>query len=101
MKIKAIELIEFGIAKTDSDEQELSEGSIAGYFLRGEQIEFIRRTATIPAKKNLEFGIYYIVHGFDPNVQNELVQFSCRLIHPKMVHPETLEATTELTDFKS
>jgi Domain of unknown function (DUF3859) len=101
MKIKSVQLIDFGICEMLEADRELSEGSLSGYFLRSDGIIFKERTDIIPAEKNLEFGISYFVEGFDNQDTEDWAWFTCKLIHPKMTNPQTSESTQETTDFKS
>ena len=101
MKIKSVILINYGIIESDSDEPNLSEGSLTGYFLRCDQIYFIEETNIIPAEKGIEFGISYWIEGFSKERSQDLCQFTGKIIHPEMVNPVTLETSKEIIDFKS
>lgn len=96
MKIK---IVEYGICQaignTTKDEEV---DSPTGYFLHSDDMEFLERTDTIIARVGLSFGISY---QFEiDSEEEEVVNFECRIRHPKMVNPENNKAYFEIIETK-
>ncbi len=96
MKIK---IVDYGICKAiGKTKKEYVPGSLTGYFLHSDDMEFQERTHIINPEKGLSFGISY---RFETGSEiAERVDFVCRIKHPKLVNPETNEAFIETTEEK-
>lgn len=100
MKIQEIELLNFGSLKTDAEEKEINKNSPTGYFLYPTKVEFGIKTDKFQGYIGLKFGIEYFVKGYD-NDENDIVFFSCKILHPQMTNPETKEKFTETQETKN
>lgn len=98
MKIKSIEIINFGQLTTDPEEKEISKASPSGYFLRPKQINFVNQTTKLKAAKGLKFGIEYFIKGFSSNKEDAI--FYCKISHPAMRNPETKVEIREIIETK-
>jgi len=98
MKIKEIQLLNFGELETDEEFHEATNNSPSGYFLRPERISFIKLTDKLKAVKGLKFGIEYLVNGFSDEMDD--VEFICKITHPTLINPETGTISNQTIDKK-
>ncbi len=94
-----IKIVDYGICKAIGEtKKDIEPGSATGYFLHSDDMEFQERTDLIHPKLGLSFGISY---QFEPDSQEgDLVDFVCRIRHPKLVNPMTKEQVTEISEEK-
>ena len=99
MKIKSAELIEYGIFKNDqqSVEQEIDKNSPAGYFLWTDQLVLEIQTTKVLIQEGMRVGIKYILHG---RRAGKMVSYTCKILHPEMISPQTNEPYTEIIDHR-
>lgn len=96
MKIK---LVDYGICKAIGETtKDIVPNSVTGYFLHSDDMEFLERTTVIQPKTGLSFGISY---EFEHDAEEaELIDFECRIKHPKLVNPDTQEEFIETIEEK-
>lgn len=100
MKIKHIELLKFGVLKTDEEEKEDNKGSLSGYFLYPTTIEFIENTDKLKGVVGLKFGIEYFIKGYTDNKFVD-VTFTCKISHPLLTNPNTGDSSTVTVEKKN
>jgi hypothetical protein len=100
MKIKEIELLNFGSLTTDTEEKEVNKNSPTGYFLYPTKLEFIDKTDKLQGFKGLKFGIEYFIKGHTASKYDD-VTFCCKILHPQLTNPETKEQFSETTETKN
>jgi hypothetical protein len=100
MKIKEIDLLNFGSLTTDTEEKRASKQSPTGYFLYPTRLRFIDKTDKLQGFKGLKFGIEYFIKGHTTSKYDD-VAFSCRILHPQLTNPETKEQFSETTEAKN
>jgi hypothetical protein len=100
MKIKEIELLNFGSLTTDTEEKEINKNSPTGYFLYPTKIEFETKTDRLQGYQGLKFGIEYFIKGQDANEDDD-VTFCCKILHPQLTNSATNEQFTETTEIKN
>ena len=94
-----IEIVDYGICQAiGNTTKDIVPDSSTGYFLHSDDMEFIERTDVIYPKAGLSFGISY---RFETDTEvADLVEFECRIKHPKMINPTNNEAFTEIVEAK-
>lgn len=97
--IMNIKIVDYGICKAIGEtKKDNVPGSTTGYFLLSDDMEFVEKTDLIHPTVGLSFGISY---QFEIDSEEaELVDFVCRIRHPKLVNPATKEQFTETTEEK-
>lgn len=100
MKIKEIELLNFGSLTTGLEKRETNKNSPTGYFLYPEKLEFNEKADKLKGYRGLKFGIEYFIKGYDTG-KKEKVEFYCKILHPQLANPETKEQFTETKEAKS
>jgi hypothetical protein len=98
-KIKKINLLNFGVLRTDNEERENNKNSITNYFLRSSHVKFFNKTDKFKGELGLRFGIEYFIEGYSKS-KNESVNFSCKILHPKLFNPNTKRQQNATMDFK-
>lgn len=88
MKIKKINLINFGSIITHHEDRESNEKSVSGYFLYTNAVNFIDQTDVLKGTIGLKFGIEYFIQGYTPEKFKD-VNFRCIITHPPLTNPET------------
>lgn len=76
MKIKKINLINFGSIITDHEDRESNEKSVSGYFRYTNTVNFIDQTDVLKGTIGLKFGIEYFIQGYTPEKFKD-VNFRC------------------------
>ena len=94
-----IEIVDYGICQAiGNTTKDIVPDSATGYFLHSDDMEFMGRTNVIYPKLGLNFGISY---RFETgNEIADIVEFECRIKHPKMINPTNNEAFTEIVEAK-
>ncbi|WP_180335759.1 DUF3859 domain-containing protein [Labilibaculum filiforme] len=94
-----IKIVDYGICKAIGEtKKDIVPGSTTGYFLHSYDMEFLERTDVISPKVGLSFGISY---EFEDDLEEaELVDYVCRIRHPKLVNPINMEQFIECTEEK-
>ena len=94
-----IKIVDYGICKAVGEtKKDIVPGSTTGYFLHSDDMEFVEKTDVIHPTVGLSFGISY---QFEIDSEEaELVDFVCRIRHPKLVNPTTKEQFFETTEEK-
>ena len=101
MKIKEIELLNFGSLTTDSEEKGNDKNSPTGYFLYPTKLEFIDRSDKLQGCKGLKFGIEYFIKGHNTKANPDEVTFMCKILHPLLTNPETKDQFSETVETKN
>ena len=94
-----IEIVDYGICQAvGNTTKDIVPDSSTGYFLHSDDMEFQERTNVIYPKVGLSFGISY---RFKTDTEIPyVVEFECRIKHPKMINPTNNEAFTEIVEAK-
>ena len=94
-----IEIVDYGICQAiGNTTKDIVPESSTGYFLHSDDMEFIERTHVIYPNVGLDFGISY---RFETDKEEaELIEFECRIRHPKIINPTNNEAFTEIVEVK-
>ncbi|MCZ4694701.1 DUF3859 domain-containing protein [Ancylomarina euxinus] len=94
-----IEIVDYSICQAiGNTTKDVVSDSATGYFLHSDDMAFIERTDIIYPKAGLSFGISY---RFETDTEvSDLVEFECRIKHPKMINPTNNEAFTEILETK-
>ncbi|MGQ1909953.1 DUF3859 domain-containing protein [Marinifilum sp. RC60d5] len=96
MKIK---IVDYGICRPIGEtKKDLVPDSATGYFLHSDDMEFLKTTDIIYPRVGMSFGISYQFENDSKIV--ELVDFVCRIRHPKLVNPISKEQFIETTEAK-
>lgn len=99
MAVQKIKIVDYGICKAvGNTTREIVPGSATGYFLHSDDMVFQERTEEIEPEPGMSFGISY--QFVDDTEDAELIDFVCRIKHPKLVNPETGEEFTETIEEK-
>ncbi len=94
-----IKIVDFGICKAIGEtKKDIEAGSVTGYFLHSDDMEFLEKTDVITPTVGLSFGISYQFEQISEEA--ELVDFVCRIRHPKLVNPITKEQFIETVEEK-
>ncbi len=98
--VERIELLQYGVFKKTStgNFREDDNDSPTGYFIRTDDIELINKTNLIKAQIGTIFGIKYNLIGKFPD---ELVDFKCKINHPKQINPKTNVKFSSTIEHKS
>jgi len=100
MKIKEIELLNFGSLTADIEEKVKNNYSPTGYFLYPKNIEFTEKTDKLKGYLGLKFGIEYFIKGH-LNSKKDDITFCCRILHPQITNPESNVKYSETTETKN
>ena len=94
-----IEIVDYGICQAiGNTTKDIVPDSSTGYFLHSDDMAFIERTDVIYPKTGLSFGISY---RFETDTEvADLIEFECRIKHPKMINPTNNEEFTEIVEAK-
>ena len=94
-----IKIVDYGICKAIGEtKKDIEPASATGYFLHSDDMAFLERTDVINPKIGLSFGISY---QFENDLEEaELVDFVCRIRHPKLVNPISKEQFMVCTEVK-
>jgi len=94
-----IEIVNYGICHAiGNTTKDIVPDSSTGYFLHSDDMEFQERTNVIYPKVGLSFGISY---RFETDTEvADVLEFECRIKHPKMINPTNNEAFTEIVEAK-
>jgi hypothetical protein len=94
-----IEIVDYGICQAiGNTTKDIVPDSSTGYFLHSDDMEFLERTHVIYPNVGLDFGISY---RFETDTEvAELIEFECRIKHPKMINPTNNEEFTEIVETK-
>ncbi len=97
--IMNIKIVDYGICKAVGEtKKDIEPGSTTGYFLHSDDMEFLERTDVISPKLGLSFGISY---EFEQDLEEvELIDFVCRIKHPKLVNSVSKEQFVECIEEK-
>jgi hypothetical protein len=99
MAIMDIKIVDYGICKAIGEtKKDIVPGSTTGYFLHSDDMEFIERTNVIKPKLGMSFGIRYEFEQDSEEV--ELIDYVCRIRHPKLVNSISKEEFTECIEEK-
>lgn len=101
MKIRQIKLLNFGSLTTDTEEEEINDSSLTGYFLRPKKIQCLDRIDTLKGLPGLKFGIEYFIEGPDNAAKYDDVTFYCKILHPEIVNPDSKEKASETIERKT
>ena len=94
-----IKIVDYGICQAiGNTTKDIVPDSSTGYFLHSDDMEFQERTNVIYPKVGLSFGISYRFKT-DTEVA-DVIEFECRIKHPKMINPTNNEAFTEIVEAK-
>ena len=94
-----MKIVDFGICKPIGEtKKDIEPGSTTGYFLHSDDMEFLERTNVIHPTLGLSFGISYQFES--DSKEEELIDFVCRIRHPKLVNPISKEQFIECTEEK-
>ena len=98
--IDKVELIGYGIIEKSSSGNfdEVEDSSPTGYFIRTDDVSFVAETSEIKATVGTVFGIKYKLVSA---LENEVVDFRCKIIHPELTNPENGKTFSETTEDKS
>lgn len=94
-----IEIVDYGICQAiGNTTKDIVSDSPTGYFLHSDDMEFLERTDVIYPKLGLSFGISY---RFKTDTElADIVDYECRIRHPKIINPTNNEAFTEIVELK-
>lgn len=94
-----IKIVDYGICKAIGEtKKDIVRASATGYYLHSDDMEFLEKTDVIQVKLGLSFGISYQFE--DVSEEAELVDFVCRIRHPKLENPISKEQFIETSEEK-
>ena len=95
-----IKIVDYGICQAvGNTTKDIVEDSSTGYFLHSDDMKFLKRTNVIYPKVGLNFGISY---RFETDTEvADLIEYECRIKHPKIVNPINNEVFTEIVEAKN
>lgn len=100
MQIRHVKLLKYGSVNTTNEERKPVTTSLTGHFNYPESIEFVDQSDSFIGATGLKFGIEYFLEGFDETAKYSDVVFSCKIVHPPLTNPDTLETSTETIERK-
>eukprot|EP01029_Cantina_marsupialis_P022563 TRINITY_DN55104_c0_g2_i1.p1 TRINITY_DN55104_c0_g2~~TRINITY_DN55104_c0_g2_i1.p1 ORF type:complete len:142 (+),score=6.82 TRINITY_DN55104_c0_g2_i1:182-607(+) len=94
-----IKIVDYGICKAIGEtKKDIVRASATGYYLHSDDMEFLEKTDLIYPKPGLSFGISY---QFEQDSEEaKLVDYVCRIRHPKLVNPTSKEQFIECSEEK-
>nr|WP_320119352.1 DUF3859 domain-containing protein [uncultured Marinifilum sp.] len=94
-----IKIVDYGICRAIGEtKKDDVPGSATGYFLHSDDMEFLKTTNIIYPRVGMSFGISYRFEC--DSIKAELVDFICRIRHPKLLNPISEECFIETTEAK-
>ncbi|NOU58617.1 DUF3859 domain-containing protein [Marinifilum caeruleilacunae] len=94
-----INIVNYGICRAIGEtKKDIVPESATGYFLHSDDMEFLQQTDVIYPKLGMSFGISYEFET--ESKESELVDFICRIRHPKLTNPGNKEVFVETSEEK-
>ena len=97
--IKRVKLIDYGLFKKSPKVNFIEKNykSPTGYFIRTDDIILLKKASEIKIDIGKVIGIKYYL---ECSLDNEFVNFQCKIIHPKLINPKNGISFTETIENK-